>query len=98
MNHIELYGPEKPRSFWGAVFNLVGHLAGTAVIFLSLIILGWGISFAMHALDGIHHFPDEILRAFAKFELYLTYFDMGLCALFLVAGARRFYRDLKEIL
>jgi hypothetical protein len=89
---------EKPhKSFWGAIFSLVGHLAGTAVIFVSLITLGWGVSFIMHSLDAVHHFPQEILNIFTKFELYLTYLDIALCTVFLFAGARRFYRDIMEL-
>lgn len=86
------------KTFWGAVFGLIGHLAGTAVIFVSLILLGWIVSFIMIGLHAVHQFPVEILHAFEQFELYLTYFDMGLCSLFLFAGARRFYVELKEIL
>lgn len=88
---------EGRKTFWGAVFSLIGHLAGTAVIFVSLITLGWGISFIMHALNEAHHFPEEILNVFTKFELYLTYLDIILCSIFLFAGARRFYRDVLEI-
>lgn len=84
------------KGFWGSVFSLVGHLAGTAVIFVILITLGWGISFIMHTLHAAHHFPEEILRLFTKFELYLTYLDIALCTMFLFAGAWRFYRDLLE--
>jgi len=73
-------------------------MAGTAVIFVCLILFGWIISVIMHTLDATHNFPPEILSAFAKFELYLTYFDMVLCSLFLLFGAVRFAKDLGEII
>jgi hypothetical protein len=91
------YLHETKKTFWRAVFGLIGHLAGTAVIFISLITLDWGISFAMHTLHEVHEFPEEILKVFTKFELYLTYLDIGLCTIFLFAGTRRFYREVMEI-
>jgi hypothetical protein len=91
------YLHETRKTFWRAVFGLIGHLLGTAVIFISLITLGWGISFVMHSLHGVHEFPEEILEIFTKFELCLTYLDIALCSIFLFAGARHFYREVMEI-
>jgi uncharacterized BrkB/YihY/UPF0761 family membrane protein len=96
MNERDIFGSRRPHNFWASVLSLIGHLVGTAVIFVSLITLGWLISFIMHFLHAIHQFPGEILWLFTRIELYLTYVDIGLCAIFIFAGARRFYRDVLE--
>lgn len=87
----------RPRNFLQSVFGLIGHLLATSTIYVAIIIFGWGISFLMHKLHEVHQFPEEILRIFVRFEVYLTYADILIFVLFMFAGLRRFYIDLREM-
>lgn len=85
----------RPRiSFGRAVVNLIGHLVGSGVLFISFFAIGWGISFAIHWFDGIHKLPDEMSSFIAQFELWIAYVDAALCAIVVLAGAYRFVKDL----
>ena len=81
------------ESYARSVLRLIGHLIGTAVIFVSLFAIGWTVSFVLHYLHGIFPFPTEIFDFITKFELYLVYGDSLLCAFVLLGGAVRFIKD-----
>lgn len=75
------------------VLHFIGHMLGTAAIFLSFAVIGWFISIALLFLNSIRPFPAEIWSFLKKFELYLIYGDSVLCALLLVGGAYRFVKQ-----
>jgi len=92
------FGSERPKiKFYRAVINLIGHLAGTGVLFLSFYLIGWCISYVIHWLDAIHKLSPEISALIIELELYLAYADAVLCAIVLLAGAWRFVRDLGDL-
>ena len=85
-----------PTSFWGSLLKLIGHLIGTAVIFVVFLLLTWTISYSVSGLDGVHKFPVNVMTIITKVELGLTYIDIGLCSIVLILGTVRFCFDLLE--
>ncbi len=75
---------------------LIGHLLGSAVLFLVLFFFGWLISWALHWMHGIHPFPEKIFAVIGEMELWLLYFDAILCGFVVLAGAYRFVKDLAK--
>ena len=89
---------ERPRpGYWWSVLSLIGHLVGTAVIFIALFTLGWLVSVVLHALHRYHPFPDEIFRFVTRIELYVVYADSALSGIVLIAGMVRFCRQQLEV-
>ena len=84
---------EAPKTYWKILRTLVGHLIGTAVIFLVVILLAWLIEVAFYALHRIHPFDNDILAFVRSVELVVVYVDTGLCAVVLGAGIVRFCKD-----
>ncbi len=90
----ELWPRKRKRSFAESVVSLIGHLLGTAVIFVSFFGIAWGVGYLLHFLDAAHKFPEETYRFISKLELWVIYADALLCTVVLIAGAIRFVRDL----
>lgn len=84
------------QGYWTSVFGLIGHLIGTAIIFSSVLILGWGVSYLAHFLDGHHKFPDQIYGSVMAFEVGLFWFDVVISSIVLLFGAWRFIREILE--
>jgi hypothetical protein len=84
-------------TYWQAVRNLIGHLIGTAALFIAFLTLGWGISFAAHWLNTIHPMPENILQIVNYFELSITWIDAGVCTILVIFGASSFIRDLRRM-
>lgn len=82
------------RSYWESVVALIAHLAGTGVIFVAFILLGWVVTYILVGLHTLHPFPEEIFRLITRIELGLIYVDAGLCAIVLFAGMAKFCRDI----
>jgi hypothetical protein len=90
-------GPfERRKTYAASVVSLIGHLLGTAVIFVSFFAIGWGASYLLYFLHRVHPFPDEILFFITKFELYLVYADSVLCTFMILGGAYRFATEFIE--
>lgn len=91
---VPLYSPSlSPKSYWRSVWALVGHLIGTAVIFIAFISLGWLIGFVLYWLNTIHPFATSVMVVITNIELSFIYADAVLCFLVLVGGILRFFRD-----
>lgn len=84
---------EPKRTYLQTVVSLIGHLIGTAVIFITFLVVGWLISLAFHALNEIHRMPDRVNEVFTTLEVWWLYADAILCAFVLVAGMTRFARE-----
>ena len=87
----------RPKTFWESVWNLIGHLFGTAVIFVVFFAIAWGLSYLLSGLDALHKFPQEILDIIQRIEIALIYADALLCSIVLFAGAVRFCSDLMKV-
>lgn len=88
------WAEERRHSYSWSLLLLVGHLIGTALIFLAFFILAWGLSVVVAHLHAIHPLPDEIFRYITKLETGIVYADSAFCGIVLAAGAWRFIRDL----
>ena len=87
----------KKITFLQCVLNLIGHLVGSSILFVSFIALGWFISVFYFWLNGVHPFPDNVSIFITKCELYLVYADAVLCGTVILVGACRFIKELGEI-
>ncbi|MEO8002232.1 MAG: hypothetical protein ABI644_10175 [Arenimonas sp.] len=90
------YFKTKSKPFWQSSLNLIGHLAGTAVIFSSFLGIVWSVSWLLAYLNSIHAFPKVIYGILTNFEVYLVYADIAVCGYVVLAGAWRFCRDITE--
>jgi sterol desaturase/sphingolipid hydroxylase (fatty acid hydroxylase superfamily) len=93
----DYFGGRKKISFFDSVVSLIGHLLGSAILFLSFYAIGWIISFVVHWLNLIHKVPSDIAIFTAKIELWIVYADAVLCFFVILAGAYRFIRDLGDM-
>jgi hypothetical protein len=82
-------------TYWTSIRLLIGHLVGTAVIFVTLFTLAWGLATLLSWFNTIHPFPLQIFAFVTKLEIGLVYADAVFCAIVLLGGTWRF---LKEIL
>jgi hypothetical protein len=83
----------KPTSFASAVLRLIGHLLGSAVVFATILLLAWVIGVAFHFLNSIYPFDIGEAGVIHKIQIGILFFDCGLSALVLFAGAKRFAKD-----
>jgi hypothetical protein len=77
-------------TFWRSIFQLIGHLGGTALVFVALFSLGWAVSCSFNYLNSIHKFPDEIFELVTRLEVGLVYIDAAVSGVVLTAGIVRF--------
>lgn len=96
--HKHMFGEKRIRvSFIQSVLNLIGHLVGSGILFVSFYAIGWGISYLIHWFDAIHKLPPEISIFISKFELWIIYADAVLCSMVIIVGAWRFVKELGEL-
>ena len=76
--------------------RLLSHLVGTAVIFLSILLIAWGLAYVIHKLNEAHNFPPEIYAVVTGIELAIIYIDVGLSSIVLLFGAVRFLKEAWE--
>lgn len=87
----------KRRTFGESLIALLMHLVGTAVVFVALFTLIWLAAWFLAWLQGIRPLSEDVMRPIHYFEMGALYLDEGVCAIMLLAGARRFCRELLEI-
>ena len=51
----------------------IGHLCATALVFISLFTLGWGVAVIFAFLHSVHAFPDQIFELVSRLEVGLIY-------------------------
>lgn len=83
-------------SYWHSIVKLLAHLLGTAIMFVAILLVSWGLSFLVHKLHTAHPFPDEIYNFVTKIELWLVYIDVVISGIVLVFGAYKFLLELVE--
>ncbi len=76
-------GPER------IALRVVFHLALTSLVFLSLVTLVWGVSWAFHSMHSIHAFSDDIFRLLDRLETLLAYADVVASAVVLLNAIGR---------
>jgi hypothetical protein len=90
----DYFGRRKRHGYAESVVKLVFHIAGTAVIFLSLASVTWLLGVALNWLNTIRPFAEPILRFFTGIELALLYVDAGVSGFVLLAGTWRFCKEI----
>jgi len=83
-------------NFAASLIRLIGHLGGTALIFLVFIALTWVISYSVNTLNAAQKFPQEVFDVISRVEMWLIYIDITLCSVVLILGTVRFCIDLLE--
>jgi hypothetical protein len=81
-------------AYWTSIRLLVGHLVGTAIIFVALFTIAWGLAALLSWFNTIHPFPPPIFAFVTKLEIGLVYADAVFCALVLLGGTWRFLKDI----
>lgn len=82
------------ESFVGAVGDLIGHIAATALLFVAIMAATWAISWAFSYLNEIHRFPAISQTILTCLEVILLAIDALLCLALILYGARRFIHEL----
>lgn len=88
------WGEARAPSYSRSLFLLIGHLIGTALIFVAFLLLAWSISALLSYLHEVHPLPHEIFNYVTKLEAGIVYADSAFCGIVLLAGTWRFLRDL----
>lgn len=89
-------GYGKRGSYARSVANFLGHLFGTAVMFVAILLVAWGLSFLVSYLHGRHPFPDSVYQVVTYIEIGLVYIDIVVSAIVLFFGLKRFTREIAE--
>lgn len=84
-------------TFVGAISALIGHIVGSATLFVTIMAVTWGISRSFSYLDEIHHFPEASQKILIWLEVALLIIDAGLCIILILFGAKRFVSDIGRI-
>jgi hypothetical protein len=88
---------EAPSFRW-ACLTLLGHFVGIGLIFAGLLLVAWLGSVFLHFLDRIERFPEEILHAYMKFEVWVFYADSVVSVFLMLVGITTFCRDVMKLL
>jgi hypothetical protein len=94
---IDAYPPhwaKKPISFAWSVFLLIGHIVGSAVIFMLILGIGWVIGFAVDWCNSTHPFQADVVGIVRRFEKVWIVMDFTVGGIHLLAGVIRFAKDL----
>jgi hypothetical protein len=93
---LDVYLDRRRRndSFMWSVVLLIGHLAGTVVIFAGLLLFAWLSGWFLSWLNQIHPFADNIYHLATRAELWIFYTDTSICGLVIVVGVFRFLVDI----
>jgi uncharacterized protein YhhL (DUF1145 family) len=78
------------------VFSLIGHLAGTFVLFVALLGVVWLASLAVKLLNDVHPFPQNIMQSIQQIEIVFFWLDSFLCLILLIVGAASFMREISR--
>lgn len=72
----------------------MGHILGSATLFLFVWAIAWGLGAMVHYMHQLHPFSANVLAGIHHVELALFVFDCLLSGFVLVVGAMRFIRDI----
>jgi hypothetical protein len=89
---IRVPNPYRRRrpSHWFSALRLVGHVATTAFVFLSLITFVWSVSWVFSLLQSTNPFSADALRVFGLLESILIRLDAAACGIVLLFGIGRY--------
>jgi hypothetical protein len=76
---MQVRGDDDP-SFPHSLGALIGHLIWSFLLFVTLLVLTWGLGFLFAWLNRQHPFSDEDLNVISRLKTSMLYFDAILCA------------------
>jgi hypothetical protein len=76
---VQARGSSDPP-FRRSVGTLMGDLISSFVMFVTLLVLTWGLGFLFVWLNRYQPFSDEDLKVLSKLKTSMLYFDAILCA------------------
>ncbi len=80
----------------GICLRLLGHLLSTALVYLALLSLTWGVSQCVIWLNSFGPLPDDASRFLSRLKLALLYGEGSLFAYFWAAGAWHLFKEMKQ--
>ncbi len=95
-NHIGR--PRKQRSFGWAFLELIGHLVYSALGFVSIWALAWGIGFVIHWLNSIFPFDSDEAKLIHTIRVDALTGDCFVVFVYVLVGTIRFFKDLRDLL
>jgi hypothetical protein len=75
---------------------MFGHLLATALIYLALLCLTWGITQCVILLSSFGPLPDDASRFLARLKLAILYGEGTLFAYFWATGAWHLFKEMKR--
>ena len=88
------YERNRNGGYWNSIRLLIGHLAATAIMFVSLLTIAWGLAALLSWFNTIHPFPVQIFAFVTKLEVVLVYVDTASCAMVLLGGTWHFLKEI----
>lgn len=94
MRNRNLFASMERPTFAQAIMQLIGHLAGGGVLFVTLAFISWALGLGVDTLNGIHPFSPSVLTLLHTVELWVFYIDIALSGIVMLVGAFRFLREM----
>jgi hypothetical protein len=86
----------RKETFWTSIIKLLGHVVGSATVFVFLITVEWVLSWFLGALNAIRPLDPDTSVFALHFGRVLLYGDVVLSGVVFIIGFVRFIRDLLE--
>lgn len=93
---VYAWHPRRGGTYWTSIRLLIGHMLGTALIFVAWFAVAWAISIFLNWCNGLRPLPVDIFKFVTKIETGLVYADASFCVVVFAGGAWRFLRDILE--
>lgn len=80
----------------GLALRLLGHLLSTALVYLSLLFLTWGVSQCFTLLSSEGQLPEDSAQFLSRLKLVVLYGEGSLFAYFWATGAWHLFKEMKR--
>jgi hypothetical protein len=88
--------PRSGEGYWRSIGLLIGHMAGSALVFSAILVSGWSVFVLLNYLNSIRNFPPEVLSLVTRLEIGLLYVDVVVSVVVLLLCIVSFVRDVLE--
>lgn len=85
---------ERREIFWTSTFKLLGHITGSALVFVFLVTIEWSVSWFVSALNGLRPMDADESLVMGHVGRGLLYGDAALAGILFLTNFYRFLRDL----
>jgi hypothetical protein len=76
--------------------RLLGHLLSTALVYLALLLLTWGVSQCFTFLIDVGPLPEDAAQFLARLKLAILYGEGSLFSYFWATGAWHLFKEMKR--